>query len=577
MPMRFQLTSSALAVLASAILSAPQYTVNHVGLVEDWSTHHLVFSNPGTFEDAVRSGRFEEWQRIVTDPRYRMQQVRRGMVSGVDSLESAHDLSPPGWLGILYGQKGHIHRDWQVALAGGAGNGVGTDRYPAKYSFSPIGAPNCTSDYVVFGINTPGLSNQANIMGVNNLYKISCTGTVPTILFSYLVGSGSVLTDPVLSLDGTKVAFIESKTGGSIFHVLTLDQRGNSGCPNSPCNGTAFNSPATPGVNNNAIDKKITMSGGVSVTRSAPFVDYSGDIAYTGDDSGKLHKFTGIFRGTPAEAGSPWPVTVASGVAMTSPVFDHGASQHILIGGNDGNLYCLTIAGVACSTFKITLGASIAFTGPIVDSTMQTVFAEANTASNAVLIQATTSLGSPVSATMGVTGTDLFDGAFDNAYFTNVSTGHMYFCGNLTTAATPTLWRVTFNSSGVMSSTNDGGKFQLVQNGNTGTNFDCTPLTEVYNTSQSKDYLFIGVKSGGFVSGTPNCGGNTCLISFVLPTTSPFTFPTSANATFAGNVGPSGISGIIVDNVSGVAGASQVYFGSLQNNAGVQASQSSLQ
>jgi hypothetical protein len=72
---------------------------------------------------------------------------------------------------------------------------------------------------------------------------------------------------------------------------------------------------------------------------------------------------------------------------------------------------------------------------PIVDSTAQTVFAAANNATNAVLTQATTALGSEVNATMGINGTDLYAGTFDNAYFTTISTGHMYFCGNLTGAA----------------------------------------------------------------------------------------------------------------------------------------------
>jgi len=27
---------------------------------------------------------------------------------------------------------------------------------------------------------------------------------------------------------------------------------------------------------------------------------------YVGDDSGNVHKFTGTFSGTPAEAGAPW-------------------------------------------------------------------------------------------------------------------------------------------------------------------------------------------------------------------------------------------------------------------------------
>ena len=104
---------------------------------------------------------------------------------------------------------------------------------------------------------------------------------------------------------------MESITNGSRFHVLTLGTNGNSGCPNSsPCNGNQFNSPTVPGTLNNAVGTKITMNGNVGATRSSPFVDYTGDIAYVGDDSGKIHKFTGVFKGTPTEVTSGgWPFT----------------------------------------------------------------------------------------------------------------------------------------------------------------------------------------------------------------------------------------------------------------------------
>jgi len=365
---------------------------------------------------------------------------------------------------------------------------------------------------------------------------------------------------------------VESVTNGSIFHVLRLGTTGS--------NGTSSISPAVPGTGNNALDTRVTMSGSVSVTRSSPFVDYTHDIAYVGDDIGRLHKFTGVFKGTPAEAGSPWPFTVAAGVILTGPVFDSGASQNIFVGGSNGNLYCVTSAGAACSTAFLSVASATSpgavIDAPIVDSTEQTVFAEASNSTNSVLMQATMALGSVVRATMGINGTDLYNGAFDNAYFTSVSTGHMYFCGNLTTAATPTLWRVTFNSSGTMSSANDGGSFELVLGGQTGTGDDCTPLTEVFNTSLGKDFLFVGVKNHGFMTGTPNCGNQTCIMSFALPTAFPFTFPVVANATTNANLGSAGTSGMIIDNVSGTNGASQIYFGNLQVNTGVQASQSAL-
>jgi hypothetical protein len=178
---------------------------------------------------------------------------------------------------------------------------------------------------------------------------------------------------------------------------------------------------------------------------------------------------------------------------------------------------------------------------------------------------------------MGVDGTDLYDGAFDNAYFTDVSSGHMYFCGNLTTAATPTLWRVTFDSSGTMSSTNDGNSFELVNAGSKGPAEDCTPLTEVFNTAQNVDYLFVAVEDNGFSSGAPNCANNPCLISFSLPTSSPFAFPAAAKSTLTTNLGTQSLSGMIIDNVSGEAGASQLYFGNLLADTGVQVSQSALQ
>jgi hypothetical protein len=43
--------------------------------------------------------------------------------------------------------------------------------YPAKYSFDIDAAPNCASDYVVFGLNVAGSAGQANLLGLNQLYR----------------------------------------------------------------------------------------------------------------------------------------------------------------------------------------------------------------------------------------------------------------------------------------------------------------------------------------------------------------------------------------------------------------------
>ncbi len=600
----------AVALLAAWVMApAQQSQSSSAGIVDDWTHHHVIFSNPGSLRDAMINGRREQWQRIVNDPRYRMQQIRRNAAFSEQTANFRFSFpGPPGppegspvypIFGNGNPKKHPLHTDWSVQILGGSGGPAYLNVYPAKYTFSPVGAASCANDFVVFVTGGAGNYPQAaNIFGFNNLYAGTCTG-VPTTMFAYFLGpatqnstSGMAQNSPVLSLDGTKVAFVESITNGSIFHVLTMDKRGNSGCPNAPCNGSAFNNPAVPctvnGVQscttNNAVDTKKTMSGNVSVTLSTPFVDYTGDIAYVGDDTGKLHKFTGVFTGTPTEAGSPWPVTVASGVILTAPVYDSGGSQNIFVGGaSNGTLYCVTTAGAACSpTRSITVGAPVTGTlvmldPPVVDSTTERVFAEANTTTNAVLTQTTTSFSAQTNLTSeGPSGTDLYSPVFDNVYYTSTNgTGNMYFCADLTnpSAATPELYQVPV-TNGVVGTPK--AVFQLVNTGNTGSSVDCSPLTEFYNGTT--DYLFLSVKEHGFKTGTPNCADNTCLMSFALPQTSPYTFPTSALATMpGGSLGPKGTSGVVVDNAATTTGASQIYFGNLQNNNATQVSQSALQ
>ena len=79
-----------------------------------------------------------------------------------------------------------------------------------------------------WGTATAGTNGaQANIVGLNYLYAGTgtpiCTGlTFPEFIFSYASGVGPVATSPVLSLDGTKIAYVENDPNmGAILHVLT--------------------------------------------------------------------------------------------------------------------------------------------------------------------------------------------------------------------------------------------------------------------------------------------------------------------------------------------------------------------
>ena len=109
--------------------------------------------------------------------------------------------------------------------------------YPAKFTFDVNATANCATDFIVYPVNVAGSGTQPNIVAFNNLYS----GTTPTAgicnrtpvggvddgvsattFWSYNIqaAGGRVATSPALSLDGTKVAFVETAAGAAHFHVL---------------------------------------------------------------------------------------------------------------------------------------------------------------------------------------------------------------------------------------------------------------------------------------------------------------------------------------------------------------------
>jgi hypothetical protein len=79
---KWSIVSVALAALASFGIfvraqEATEPAAPNAAYVDDWTHHHLVFSNPGTRDDAVKRGKLEKWQAITNDPRYQLQQAKR--------------------------------------------------------------------------------------------------------------------------------------------------------------------------------------------------------------------------------------------------------------------------------------------------------------------------------------------------------------------------------------------------------------------------------------------------------------------------------------------------------------------
>jgi hypothetical protein len=658
-----------------------------VHMTTDWSNHHVLFSQPHSLVQSMR---------LASEPRYGHQWLRRnpgvllqkgfvplsnpvrnqssqlqqnsgqvqqrGSVPQPDSILSdtgpvqqrgsvpqtdaiRNDIRPirPGGpfkpylppLNVSDVQP--VRTDWGMSLS--ANGTVGVEMFPAKFDFDITKPPDCAKDYVVFNTSLAGGAAQASIIAFNELYSTQggaggmCGSSGPSVMWAYNTGTGSVVTSPVISGDGTKVAYVESVGAGgvgSILHILQFKTGEGTGIITPHAAPTTLAGAWSTCAAGTSCIANITFNGTVASTdsNSSPFYNYNTDTLYVGDNNGFLHKFTGVFLGTPTEVSSSfWPVDVNGTAGLSSPVMDN-VSVNIFVGDNTGALSyvkevgsttgscsgggnatpCLGLSlgasSGAVTTINVTIGAtptsngtspSGAVTdGPIVDGTAQVVFVTNGTetgGNNGTLIETNTALGSStvgqVIANIGIGGnsaggTPIHSGAFDQAYLNSVDgTGHLYVCGKDPNGnSRPAIFKLNINA-GILN-TNLTGTIML---GLTDTSTeDCSPVTEIVNpnvTGGPKEWIFFSFGNNANINQsfppdvipasspcfTDNAG---CLVSIDI--TSGVWPPALVTNTVSlpANPGGASTSGIIVDNIASPVGspqASSIYFSLTVNSA----------
>jgi len=455
----------------------------------------------------------------------------------------------------------------------------GGQTFPAKFVFDVTAVPSCTKDFVVIGLPAnPASGGQANIIGLNNLYSSStstgyCPTAGPTVMFAYASGTGQLPASVAISQSGEQIAYIENlSTGSSYFHVLTIGTTGTNGT-----SATAAVALGSAG-GNNAVDQRVLLSpdGGTTNQSSttAPFIVYTSndanDVAYvstyswSGSGSGYLYKINNVFNGS-ATPTIVWSVPINA--VPSTPVYD-SVSNKVFFTDSAGRIDHVTDTGTSPSVvYGAVLANGTTSENPVtIDSTHQMVYASFNSnGTNALVVQAPTSMASTVSVPVG-TQTTTYTGPygvdFNNAYYNGSGTPLMYVAGT-GTGTLPTLYSVGFNSSGVMNSS--ASTTAALATGMA----DSSPVTEFYNASLQKDFLFVGV--------TNNCiataGGGTAGCVMSLDITGGFP---SVNASSTALAAPGGTSGIIVDNDSSLTEASSIYYATKTGATLVKATQSGL-
>ena len=430
------------------------------GVPFDWSHHHLIFSNPGTSEDAMRKGAYDRWFHTVNDPRYQQDQVRRHRHQEPNEGQREWGKRHEAESGGLWGES-----------LGSINAAVGAGMYPAKYSFDS-NTLNCASatepDYVVYNTSVAGATGgQASVIAFDNIYTTTCTPStaVPTVYWSYNTG-GTVSTSVTLSEDGYQAAFVQSV--GTKATLVILKYKGGQGAsatsavlPDSVTAAGATYATCRTGTTSCELELQFANVGTPTPatpndTNSPPFYDYNADTLWVGDNSGYLHKFTGVFKGTPGEITTGgWPIHVTTETGLTSsiltgPVYD-STSGLIFVNDATGNLHSVNAAnptGTGNIQISTQMECGVGFKDPpIVDSTTEYVYdfiaygcdPQNNPARNSYInrFPAGTALnggygtalnfanGGANNPNTGVART----GTFDNTYYSGTgSTGNIYYC-----------------------------------------------------------------------------------------------------------------------------------------------------
>jgi hypothetical protein len=579
--------------------SAPSF-----GGPQDWSNRHVIFTRNGVPDDM--------W-KLRDDPRYlsgvllrymKEQSARSGQRSSnglnfgsgpentaseaAGELELFGPMKPIPIHPVRPVKNKRSKVDWAVSLGPTAGMAVGETPaiYTANYS-----SPSCANDFAVYTINATPSSGQANLVGLNNLYSSGdgtgfCTSTAPSFMFSYEIGSGPAPLSPVLSLDGTRVAWIENRGGTNAYLHVTIWAAGQGGAATAAVvpAGTFSNGVCTGGTAcdfalnyTNAVYTGCTTAYPAINSHSDIYVDYSSNAAFVSANNGLLYHIKNIFS-TTTNPSVDFCIPVngafesAPKAAMSGPVYDPLLNEVFITDSRavygykvnasaiPPNFSFVTAYNYGGGTYNYPTGP-----GPFVDVTNGLVylFSTNDKAGGTSVTQIPTALqtGTASVASLGATSTNalpyLFYGAFDNNYFTNGpaygthAASTLYTCGTDSNAAMQDLFALSFNSgTGVMNTTPAMSNNKNINPGSPTTGV-CSPLTEFYDGTN--DRLFVGMGQPAATTGSNvvtmwNIGSQLTSASTTPTATSP--------ANYLG-----GTSGIAADNNdSSTAQAESIYF-----------------
>jgi hypothetical protein len=538
------------------------------GIPQDWSNRHVVYTRNGSFEDMVK---------VRDDPRF-INSVRRQKMQ--EQLRQAKPLDS-----VSLNKSKSSKVDWAYSLGHHAGMAIGES--PAKYTYLTGPQPNC-SDFAVYTIDTTrvAVGIQGNLVGITNLYSGTgpgICGTAPTTLFSYAIGSGPSPLSPVISADGTKVAWIENaSTGDAMLHVTTyVAGEGVSAAIGSVAIDHEMNNglcaPAAGQSCDDEIDYTSLLLPGCGTSPYANnysdlYVDYPSDTGFIGADNGNLYHITGVFLGTPTFDYCIPVNTVHLPIAISGTVYD--SAINMVFVSDPVTLYAYSVNPPILGGYKLkathAYGSGSLTSGPLLDAFNGYVYmfsgADAEMTPQTSMTQLPVDLSSAVVVPLGPANEFpsypiLFLGTFDNNYLTNGpanASSTIYSCGtDPTTNTLQDLYAISFDPTSI-----PPGLANTIPAMSANTNVNpsgqqglCSPIEEFFDGTT--DRIFVGMGDPNYA--TDSLGSNVVTMwDVTTQLTSSSTLPTATGTGYLG-----GTTDFAVDGASSAAQAQSIYFGTL--------------
>jgi hypothetical protein len=603
---------------AQDALPIPTSSTTRFGGPRDWSNRHVIYTRNGSFEDMLKLRDDPRFMHSILLHYMREHPNQSGLSAnaglnetGLDEnslsadtygaktqeLERMLPWGPIRFPHIKPSRNKNSKVDWSVSLGPTAGMAIGES--PAVYTYN-YATPSCSAltaappvvgDFIVYTINavpSTAVPGQANLVGLTNLYTAGdgtgfCSGTGPSFLFSYAIGTGGSPLSPVLSLDGTRVAWIENRTAtDSYLHITTwvANQGISATDPATGVTGTFSNGTCTPAGSScdDAIEYTNATYPGCPAAyiagngHSDLYVDYSSDAGFISANNGLLYHIKNIFSTTTTPSvdfcipvNPTFEPPSKNSTAMSGPVYDLLLKEVFITDSEKIYAYTVNAASfTAAAPASFKFGNSYNYQtgpGPLLDAFngYLYVFSTDDTAGGTSVTQIPTSLatGSGVLVGLGNKSTNanqiLFYGAFDNNYYNNgpkSAASTLYTCGTDSTTTAQDLFAISFSPATGLANTTPAMSYNRNVNLNGTTPGLCSPITEFFDGTT--DRIFVGMGMPGAATGT----NIVTMWNVTSQLTSASATPSASATNYFG-----GTSGISADNnASGTAQAQSIYF-----------------